>query len=104
MQPTDPEDPLPRILPAWRVSPPRDPGFRPAVWSRIRKSPDETWGAYARSHSRALSVIAILTLTVSAWAGQKAGDAHLHSQREAMVVTYLVDLDPRVQAGLQARQ
>lgn len=100
MQSTDPQDPLARVLPQWRVTPPRDPDFRPSVWSRIRKTPDESWTAYARSHRAALSVVALLTLTVSAWAGNKAGHAHLEAEREAMVITYLVDLDPRVQAGL----
>lgn len=95
------DDSLSRTLGAWRVQPKADPNFRPAVWQRIRKRAGETWATYVQAHLAAWSIVAVLTVTAAGLAGVSAGRARLAAERDAMVVNYLVELDPRVQAKLR---
>lgn len=92
---------LSETLRQWRVQPPVDPNFRPAVWRQIRRGSRETWGTYVAAHRLGWSVAAVLTLAVAGLGGHAAAQARLHVDREAMVVAYLVELDPRVQASLR---
>ena len=101
MNSSDPNDPVSRTLVDWRVQPPADPNFRPAVWQRIRQRSRETWATYVRAHVAAWSIAAVVTVTAAGWAGLSAGRAQLDAKRDAMAVAYLVDLDPRVQAKLR---
>ena len=101
MNSSDPNDPVSSALANWRVQPHADPNFRPAVWQRIRERSGETWATYVRAHIAAWSVAAVLTLTVAGWAGVSVGRAQLDAKREAMVVAYLVELDPRVHGKLR---
>lgn len=94
-------DSLSRTLADWRVRPPADPAFRTAVWQRIRTRTQESWAAYVRAHRLGWSVAAVLAVTGAGWTGHAAAQARLQQQRDAMIVSYLVDLDPRVQARLQ---
>lgn len=94
-------DPLSPTLAAWHVQPKADPNFRPAVWQRIRRSTRETWAGYVRAHLAAWSLAALAAITIGGWSGVSAGRARLSAEREAMVVSYLVELDPRVQAKLR---
>lgn len=96
-----PDDSLSRTLAAWRVAPPTDPQFRPSVWRRIRRAENETWPAYLRAHLAPCVVAAVLLAGAAGWAGRAAALARLQADREAMVTTYLIDLDPRLQAGLR---
>jgi hypothetical protein len=46
-------------------------------------------------------VVALVGVSGAGWAGHSAGQARLAAERDAMVTTYLVELDPRVQAVLR---
>ena len=94
-------DSLAESLRHWRGSPPADPGFRSRVWQRIERRAGVTWPAYLRMHPAAWSLVAVLTLSAAAYTGSSLAHAHAQADREAIVVTYLVDLDPRVQALLK---
>lgn len=94
-------DSLDDRLQGWRVNPPPDPGFRHSVWQRISRRKRETWPTYLRSHAAAWALVAVVTMGVAAYTGSSLARAHVQADREALVVTYLVDLDPRVQAVLK---
>ena len=96
-----PRDTLSAALHRWRVDPPADPNFRQAVWQRLDARARETWPAYLRSHATAWSLAAVVIMGTAAFSGSALAKAHLRAGREAMVVTYLVELDPRVQAVLR---
>ncbi len=92
---------LSEVLRHWRVTPPADPNFRGAVWQRIDACVRETWPGYLRSHAVACALVAVSTVGAAAYAGNAAARARIHADREALVTTYLVELDPRVQALLK---
>ncbi len=97
-----PRDPLSVHLRCWRVSPPADPGFRAAIWARIRATGSrDTWPAFLRAHAAAWALVAVVTLSAAGYGGYATAQARVASDREAMVFTYLAGLDPRVQAGLR---
>ena len=85
----------------WQVTPPAAPDFRSQVWQRIGRQSRASWPTYLRAHSAAWSLAAILILGAAAYTGRSAARAQVHADRETLVVTYLVDLDPRVQAVLR---
>ena len=95
-------DNLSEELRRWRVAPPMEPNFRPQVWQRIRARTRVTWPDYLRAHSAAWSLAAALALGAAAYTGHVAAEARARADREALVMTYLVDLDPRVQALLKS--
>ena len=97
----EPNERLSRTLETWRVQPPVNPNFRPAVWQRIQQASGETLAGYLRAHAAAWSVAALLTITAAGLAGVTTARAQLNAKRDAMVVAYLVELDPRVQARLR---
>ena len=101
MDSPQPNDPLSSALREWRVHPSSDPQFRPAVWSRISQRSRETWATYVRAHRLAWTVATIAVLIGAGWTGHAAGRAKMAADRDAMVVAYLVELDPRVQAKLR---
>ena len=94
-------DSLSDVLHGWRITPPPDPSFRQAVWQRIRKHPDVSWPAYVRSHAVAWSTVALIALVAAGYSGSALARAHVRADRDAIVITYLEDLDPRVQAALK---
>lgn len=94
-------DSLSAVLRGWRVTPPADPNFRPGVWQRIGDRTRESWPVYLRSHATAWSLVAVLAVGAAAYTGSALARSHVRADREAMVVTYLTDLDPRVQAALK---
>jgi hypothetical protein len=100
MNPSDPDPSLSRVLADWQVTPKSDPRFRPAVWQRIQVSTRETWATYVRAHLVGWTVATSLAVAAAVWTGQNAAQAKLEASREQMVVSYLVDLDPRVLAKL----
>ena len=101
MKPSDSPDSLSSVLASWRVTPSSDPQFRPAVWTRLEAVTRRTWAAYVQAHLARWSVVAALGIITAGWAGHAAAQARLEGQREAMIVNYLGDLDPRVQARLR---
>lgn len=94
-------DNLSEVLRGWRVNPPVDPNFRHRVWQRIGDQTRATWPAYLRAHTLSWSLAAVLALSAAGFAGRTLARARVEADREAMVVTYLVELDPRVQAVLK---
>jgi len=101
MNSPEPNDPLSRTLAHWRVQPKADPHFRPAVWARIRQGAHETWATYVQTHLAAWTLVAVVTVTAAGWAGVSASRARLSEDRDRMVASYLVELDPRMQAKLR---
>jgi hypothetical protein len=94
-------DSLAESLRSWRVTPPADPGFRHRVWQRIGRQARASWPAYLRAHPAAWSLAAVVALSAAASTGTALARARTQADREAMVVTYLVVLDPRVQSLLK---
>lgn len=94
-------DSLSETLRQWRVSPVRDPEFRPAVWRRIAQHSRATWAGYVRAHRFGWSLAALVAIGGAGWTGHAAARAKSAAEREALVVSYLVTLDPRVQAELR---
>ncbi len=101
MNPSDPQNRLSATLSSWRVTPPRDPNFRPDVLARIQRRARATWMEYVRSHGVSWSAAALVAIAASGWAGHAAAQARIEEQREQMVVSYLGNLDPRVLAKLR---
>jgi hypothetical protein len=101
MHSPEPRDPLSDTLATWRLDPPADPGFRAAVWERIRAGSQETWAAYVRGHRLGWATLAVFAIGIAGWAGHTAAEAKLEAGRERMVVHYLGNLDPRVLAKLR---
>jgi hypothetical protein len=101
MSPTNPRDSLSQTLTSWRIKPPSDPNFRPAIWARIQRRAGDTWTGYLRAHLAGWSAVALVAVGVAGWTGHAAAQAKLESNREQMVVSYLGELDPRVMAKLR---
>jgi len=101
MNSPEPNDFLPPVLATWRVTPPVNPRFRSEVWARLQIPARVSWANYVRSHLAGWTMVAALLMVTSVWTGHAMGEAELNAQREAMVVSYLVDLDPRVQAKIR---
>ncbi len=101
MKPPESPDPLSRLLSEWSVQPPRNPGFRATVWQRMRRGSHESWGSYLRQHLAAWGLAAVVVSAAAGWSGRTVAHSRLKAERETMVVSYLVGLDPRVQAKLQ---
>jgi hypothetical protein len=97
----NPRDSISETLQGWQVNPPVDPDFRTRVWRRIERPAGTSWPAYLRAHPAAWSLIAFLVIGAAGLTGRTMAQAHVQADREAIVVTYLVDLDPRVQAVLK---
>lgn len=94
-------DNLSEVLQGWQVKPPADPNFRHSVWQRIGDQTRVTWPVYLRAHPAAWTLAAVLAVSAAGYTGGALARARVQADREAMVVAYLVDLDPRVQAGLK---
>ncbi|MBI5767666.1 MAG: hypothetical protein HZA93_07710 [Verrucomicrobia bacterium] len=94
-------DRLSRVLAEWRVQPPSNPHFRPAVWQRIAQGRRESWPTYLRAHLVGWTVAAGVAVVAAGWAGHTAGRAKLAADREQMVISYLGEIDPRVMAKLR---
>jgi hypothetical protein len=54
-----------------------------------------------RAHPAVWSLVALLALGAAAYTGSALARAHVQADREAIVITYLTGLDPRVQAMLK---
>lgn len=94
-------DNLSEVLRGWRVNPPADPNFRHRVWQRIGDQTRATWPAYLRAHTAGWALATVLAVGAAGYAGSNLARARVQADRDAMVVTYLVELDPRVQAVLK---
>jgi hypothetical protein len=94
-------DTLSERLRSWRVTPPVDPDFRHGVWQRIGKQAGGNWPAYLRAHAAAWSLASILVLGAAGYGGSALARSQTRADREAIAVSYLVNIDPRVQALLK---
>lgn len=94
-------DNLSEVLRGWRVTPPADPTFRHSVWQRIGDQTRVTWPVYLRAHPTAWTLAAVLAVSAAGYTGSTLARTQVQADREAMVVTYLTDLDPRVQAMIK---
>lgn len=90
---TQNQDPIRGELRTWRVDPPADPGFRPAVWSRIDQARLLHWTTYWRRHAVGWSVACVLIVSASALWGHAAGLRHKQAERTAVLQTYLAAID-----------
>lgn len=100
MNSPDPDN-LSPLLGEWQLQPRRNPNFRPAVVGRIARLRTQSWATYLQTHLAGWAVAAVLLVAVAGVGGVWAGKARTEKAREAMVVSYLADLDPRVQAKLR---
>ena len=92
-------EPLREALRRWRVAPPADAGFRPAVWSRIeavRRAASENWFHYFRRHAAAWSLVAVCAAGVAGLLGREAGERRATADHEQILGTYLAQIDARV--------
>lgn len=94
-------DSLAEALRGWRVAPPATHDFRLRVWERIGKGSDVTWPSYLRSHAAGLSLVSIVALGTALYTGSAVAHSRARADRDAIVRTYLVALDPRIQAVLK---
>ncbi len=101
MDSNDPHDSLSAALRQWRVFPRRDPLFRTSGWQRLGPSAPARWGEWSRSHVMGWSLATAIALVVAGWGGHALAQARLDADRNAMVVSYLSGLDPRVLTKLQ---
>ena len=94
-------DSLSEALHGWQVTPPADRSFRQNVWRRIGKQAGVTWPTYLRANGAMVSLASIVMLTAAAYGGRALAHRQTRADRESIVVTYLVGIDPRVQAALR---
>ena len=94
---TPPEDnSFSRLLGAWRVSPRRDPQFRPGVWARIAAARAALpWPAYLRLHAAALAGALAVALVAGAWIGREQARARVAADRDTIARAYVQALDAR---------
>lgn len=96
MKPADPDFDFSRTLADWRLTPPRDPGFRNGVWARIAGSRRAaTWPAFARAHGAALAGAFVLAVVAGAWAGKAEARFRVAASRDAIARSYVQSLDAR---------
>ena len=101
MHSPDSRDPLSGAMKQWRVEPSPDRNFRDAVWRRIDERARSSWSLCIREHLVGWSVAAMVALVAAGWGGRVMAQARIDSDRDAMVVTYLSGLDPRVLTKLR---
>ena len=100
MNSSDPGKSYSRVLADWRVTPTRDPQFRPAVWARINAARlNPTWAGYLRAHVALLTGAIALALVAGAWTGRGQARQRVAGERTAMAAAYVRALDARVMRG-----
>ncbi len=97
----NPNSELSQALRGWRVQPPADPGFRPGVWRRIEAGQrrHQSLGT-TRARLGTLALAATVTLLASGWTGHHLAEQRQRSEREALALRYVVDMDARARAEL----
>ena len=89
-------DPLSRALADWRLTPPRNPQFRTAVWARLdaaRSAP--TWTVYLRAHGALVAGALMAAMVLGAWSGHARAHERDTAARAALVADYVHGLDAR---------
>ena len=96
MDPSRSPDPLSRTLAAWRVSAPRNPQFRTAVWERIAsRAQPLPWANYLRQHGAAVSGALVLAIAVGALSGRGWARAQAQADSARLAAIYVGGLDAR---------
>ena len=94
--------PLSKLLAAWKVHPTTDPNFCSSVYRKIEYNTTSREGTslrdYLRPHRAAWAAATLVLLLASTWTGHALADHKARKVRDAMVVAYLSDLDPRIVA------
>lgn len=103
MSSVPPPDPLSSLLRTWTPLPRADPAFRASVWRRIDLSRSETWSTYLRRRYRSWALATVALVLMGGVGAQWIARARLESERDHAARSYLVGLDPRVQARLSPR-
>ncbi len=97
MNPIPPADSLSRTLAAWRMQPPRDPGFRAAVWGRIGAGRhSQPWAVYVRRHAAVVSGALALGGAVGALGGHERARSQVEADTARLAAAYVAELDARV--------
>lgn len=100
MNSSDPDKSLARLLADWRVTPTRNPQFRPGVWARITAARAEpTWAAYVRAHAALLAGMLAVAMVVGAWTGRGRAQRRVAAENTTMAAAYVRALDARVMRG-----
>jgi hypothetical protein len=95
MNSPSPDDPLAQTLRDWRVTPPRDPGFRTAVRERMAAgSPVQPWGAFVRRHVAMCAGVVAAAIVLGALAGRDQA-------RTQIAASYVQALDARSMMGMR---
>ena len=90
-------------LAQWRVAPPADAQFRPAVWGRIeavRSAASAGWATYLRRHGTAWGLAVVTLVGVAGVTGRAAGLQHKAAERDAVLKLYVAEIDARVMASV----
>lgn len=95
MNESRPNDPLGSLLSRWKVSPPRHPAFRTAVWARLGKPATLSWGAYARQHAASVAGLILLAVAVGAVTGREQARARSERESARLAAAYVQGLDAR---------
>ncbi len=96
MPPLHLDDSLSRGLATWRIKPPRDPGFRSAVWTQIAAARrPSNWTKFARAHAPLVSALLFGAIIAGAWTGTSEAQQRTQADRRAIAASYVHSLDAR---------
>jgi len=99
--PMNPNTNLSQTLRFWRVQPPANPEFRSGVWQRIEARERRHQGlGITRARLGTLTLAAAVTLLASGWTGHHLAEKRQRSEREALALQYVVNMDARARAEL----
>ena len=89
-------DPLSRVLKAWRVAPARAPQFRAEVWARIgSEGKTESWAGYLRGHTAAVAGALALAIVLGAVGGRSQARSLAAEESERLASAYVQGMDAR---------
>jgi hypothetical protein len=88
------QDSLSKELALWRIEPPRNPAFRPAVWSRLKAGSLETGLLqYMRQHVMLSACALAFSVSLGMYAGHLGASARSQRDRLVLADTYLASID-----------
>ena len=81
------------------MAPPADKSFRPAVWKqieRLRYAATESWFGYLRRHAVVCALVLVAAVAGAGLLGRMTGDWRARADHDAIIGTYLAQIDARV--------
>ncbi len=97
MDPSRPNDSLSSTLASWRVTVPRDPQFRAAVWQRLESGGRALpWAVYVRRHAATVGGALALALVAGALTGHERARARVEADSARLAAAYVEGLDARL--------